>query len=214
MKIALITKDKIFARMLHLEFSALGADVAHMEEALDFLREKQKADLFLVDADMLLSEKLPPPEGEAVLMGYPEELAKIASRELTRYYVVVRPFVVKDLIDALFLREEDSEKLMLRPPKKEHPSESLALDEDSRAAYFKGEKIELTQREYALLQLLLDRKGEAVSRAEILSYVFEDAGENTNVVDVYINYLRKKIDSAFDVRLISTVRGYGYTIRS
>lgn len=214
MKIALITKDKIFARMMHLEFSALGAQVTHFEEDVELVREKQKADLFIIDADVLLCEDFPAPEGEAVLLGYPEDLAKLPSRELTRYYVVVRPFVVKDLLDALFLREEDSAKLTLRPPKKEHPSESLALDEDSRTAYFKGEKIELTPREYSLLQLLLERKGKAVSRAEILSLVFEDAGENTNVVDVYINYLRKKIDSAFGVRLISTVRGHGYTIRS
>ena len=73
---------------------------------------------------------------------------------------------------------------------------------------------EQDQREFALLSLLVQKKGEPVSRAEILSSVFEDSGEATNVVDVYVNYLRRKIDSRFGVRLISTVRGYGYTIRS
>lgn len=211
MHVVIITEDKIFARMMHLEFFALGIETEIHE---NFPRENRKVDLFIVDAAVLLREETILPEGEAVLIGYPEELSRISARDLTRYYVLVRPFAVEDFLSALFIREEDCASVSLRPPKIEHPADSLALDEDSRTAYYKGEKIELTQREFALLHLLMMKKGEPVSRAEILSAVFEDSGENTNVVDVYVNYLRKKLDLRFGVRLISTVRGCGYTIRS
>ena len=63
-----------------------------------------------------------------------------------------------------------------------------------------------------LLRLLLENKGKPVSRAEALERVFEDSENDTNVVDVYINYLRTKIDNRFRIRLISTVRGCGYMI--
>lgn len=211
MQVLIVTEDKVFARMMHLEFFALGITTKTVAE---MPREKEKAELFLVDAAVLLRDKISPPEGDAVLIGYPEELSAISARELTRYYVVVRPFCVSDFLNALFIRDEETAGVHLRPPKVDHPADSLALDEDSRTAYYKGEKIELTQREFALLSLLVQRKGESVSRAEILSAVFEDSGEATNVVDVYVNYLRRKIDSRFGVRLISTVRGHGYTIRS
>lgn len=211
MQVLIVTEDKVFARMMHLEFFALGIETKILSE---MPREKEKADLFLVDAAVLLRDKISPPKGEAVLIGYPEELSLISERELTRYYVVVRPFCVSDFLNALFMRDEETPGVYLRPRGIEHPADSLALDEDSRTAYYKGEKIELTQREFSLLSLLMLRKGEPVSRAEILSAVFEDSGEATNVVDVYVNYLRRKIDSRFGVRLISTVRGHGYTIRS
>ena len=211
MQVLIVTEDKVFARMMHLEFFALGIETKILSE---MSRENEKADLFLVDAAVLLRDKISPPKGEAVLIGYPEELSLISERELTRYYVVVRPFCVSDFLNALFLRDEETPGVHLRPRGIEHPADSLALDEDSRTAYYKGEKIELTQREFALLTLLVQKKGEPVSRAEILSSVFEDSGEATNVVDVYVNYLRRKIDSRFGVRLISTVRGHGYIIRS
>lgn len=210
MQIVIVTEDKVFARMMHLEFFALGITIKTVDA---MPREKEKAELFLVDAAVLLRDKIPPPEGDAILIGYPEELSAISARELTRYYVVVRPFCISDFLNALFIRDEETSGVHLRPQKIEHPADSLALDEDSRTAYYKGEKIELTQREFALLSLLMQKKGEPVSRAEILSAVFEDSGEATNVVDVYVNYLRRKIDSRFGVRLISTVRGHGYTIR-
>jgi DNA-binding response OmpR family regulator len=74
--------------------------------------------------------------------------------------------------------------------------------------------VELTAREYRLLEYLLRCKNKVVSRMDILENVWEvnhDLG--TNVVEVYINYLRKKIDHAHGVALIKTVVGMGYTIK-
>lgn len=63
-----------------------------------------------------------------------------------------------------------------------------------------------------MLDLLYENRGVPVSREEALSLVFDEAGGGTNVVDVYVNYLRAKIDHPFGVRLITTVRGKGYMI--
>jgi two-component system, OmpR family, copper resistance phosphate regulon response regulator CusR len=91
---------------------------------------------------------------------------------------------------------------------------NLTLDTEAKEVYREGKKIELTAREFRLLEFLLVNKNRVVSRTDILENVWDinhDLG--TNVVDVYINYLRKKIDHAFDQPLIKTVVGMGYTIK-
>ena len=77
-----------------------------------------------------------------------------------------------------------------------------------------GTPVELTRREFDLLHHLLENKGRVLSREALLDSVwgFDFVGE-TNSVDVYIRFLRSKIDEAFDIKLIHTVRGVGYVIR-
>lgn len=90
----------------------------------------------------------------------------------------------------------------------------LTLDTKSMEVHRAGKRIELTAREFRLLEYLLMHKNEVVSRTYILENVWDvnhDLG--TNVVDVYINYLRKKIDHDFPVPLIKTVVGMGYIIK-
>jgi two-component system response regulator ArlR len=90
----------------------------------------------------------------------------------------------------------------------------LTLDQGERCVRWDGTPVELTRREYELLRYMLMNKNTALSRERILSDVwgFDYAGE-TNVVDVYISYLRRKIDERFGETVIETIRGYGYTIR-
>ncbi len=77
-----------------------------------------------------------------------------------------------------------------------------------------GEEIELTAKEFTLLQYLMVNKGIVLSRDRIENHIWNfDYEGGTNVVDVYISYLRKKIDDGFDQKLIQTVRGRGYVIR-
>jgi DNA-binding response OmpR family regulator len=76
-----------------------------------------------------------------------------------------------------------------------------------------GKLIDLTTKEFALAEYLLQRQGEPVSRAELLEQVWKmPTTSATNVVDVYINYLRRKLDLGFETPLIQTVRGEGYRI--
>lgn len=90
----------------------------------------------------------------------------------------------------------------------------LTLDV-SRHSAVRGEKeIELTVKEFQLLELLLRHQGQVLSRTQILDHVWQyDRDFASNVVDIYIHYLRNKIDKGFDKQLIHTIRGVGYTLK-
>ena len=77
-----------------------------------------------------------------------------------------------------------------------------------------GQEITLSSKEYAILEYLLRNKGVVLSRAQLESHVWDyDFEGGSNIVDVYVRYLRRKIDDPFEKKLIQTVRGVGYTIR-
>ncbi len=91
----------------------------------------------------------------------------------------------------------------------------LELDLRSREARRGPRRIELTAREFALLETLMRHPGQVMSRSQLLDSVWSyDAVTESNVVDIYIHYLRNKIDKGFDRKLIRTVRGMGYAIRA
>lgn len=91
----------------------------------------------------------------------------------------------------------------------------LALDPLKRKATRGGKSIELSNKEFLLLEYLLRNKDQVVTRDRIVENVWDESFEGfTNVVDVYINYLRNKIDRGFEPRLIETVRGVGYKLCS
>lgn len=99
------------------------------------------------------------------------------------------------------------------------PSESvlqvadLKLDRVSRLIERAGRKIELTSKEFALLEYLMRNSGRRITRSMILEHVWNLTFDTTtNVVDVYINYLRRKIDDGHATKLIRTVRGVGYEL--
>jgi len=90
----------------------------------------------------------------------------------------------------------------------------LELNLDRKNAVRGNKKIELTAKEFSLLEYLMRNKGKVISRAQIASKVWEvnfDTG--TNVVDVYVNFLRKKVDKDFEPKLIHTQIGMGYIIK-
>ena len=100
-----------------------------------------------------------------------------------------------------------------------NPSAHLALDDltldlQSHIVRRGGEEIALTGKEYALLEYLLINRGSILSREKIVSHVWGyDYEGGLNVVDVYMNYLRRKLDEGHDRKLIHTVRGLGYVMR-
>jgi two-component system OmpR family response regulator len=90
---------------------------------------------------------------------------------------------------------------------------TLSLDPVSHSVCRGNTPISLTAREYGLLQYLMRRQGQIVSKAEILQNVWDPAFEGAdNVVEVYIGYLRRKIDAPFGLHTLSTVRGMGYLL--
>jgi DNA-binding response OmpR family regulator len=92
--------------------------------------------------------------------------------------------------------------------------DDLSYDPESREVTRDAETVRLTVREGALFELLLRRRGKVVSRTEIQARIWEDSFDlSTNIIDVYINALRKKIDGGEREKLIQTVRGVGYRVR-
>jgi two-component system, OmpR family, response regulator len=90
---------------------------------------------------------------------------------------------------------------------------NLRLDPAARTVHRRDVPIELTPKEFALLETLIRRPGEAVSRFDLLESAWDDSYDNrSNVVDVYIGYLRQKVDRPFGSESIQTVRGLGYRL--
>jgi DNA-binding response OmpR family regulator len=123
---------------------------------------------------------------------------------------LVKPFSFRELMARM--------RALLRRTEVVEPGplvfEDLTYDPESREVSRNGETIRLTVREGALFELLLRRRGKVVSRTEIQARIWEDSFElSTNIIDVYINALRKKIDGGEREKLIQTVRGVGYRVR-
>lgn len=90
----------------------------------------------------------------------------------------------------------------------------LVMDPAGRTVSRGGRRIALTAKEFAILEYLLRNKNRLLTRAQIVDYVWNyDFDCSSNIVDVYIRYLRSKIDEGFDHKLITTVRGSGYMLR-
>jgi len=91
--------------------------------------------------------------------------------------------------------------------------DDLELDRFSHSVHRSGHPVDLSPKEFALLEFLMRQPGQPVPRSAIVEQVWKlNFDTMTNVVDVYINYLRRKVDSGYDRRLIRTVRGVGYQI--
>ena len=91
----------------------------------------------------------------------------------------------------------------------------LTLDPARHTAFRGGQKIDLTAKEFALLDYFMRNPGRVLTRTMIIEHVWDyDFDTGTNVVDVYVNYLRKKIDSDREPKLIHTIRGVGYVMKA
>jgi len=122
---------------------------------------------------------------------------------------LVKPFAFQELlarIRALLRRSGEVKTTRLQVG-------DLLLDTLTHRATRGERAIELTAREYAILEFLMRHAGQVLSRTQIAEHVWNyDFYSTSNVVDVYIRYLRRKVDEGFDVNLIETVRGVGYKI--
>jgi len=123
---------------------------------------------------------------------------------------LVKPFSFRELLARL--------RALTRRTEVEEPGPltfgEISYDPESREVLRGGEVIRLTAREGALFELLLRRRGKVVPRSEIQARIWEDSFDlSTNIIDVYINALRKKIDSGERDKIIQTVRGVGYRVR-
>lgn len=122
--------------------------------------------------------------------------------------LMIKPFSLHELRARCrgLLRRKREAKLLLR-------AGDLELDRMEHTARRGKESIELTNKEFALLEHLLLNRGQCVTRVELLESVWNfESAQTTNIVDVYINYLRRKLKDPAPGRLIRTVRGQGYIV--
>jgi two-component system copper resistance phosphate regulon response regulator CusR len=129
---------------------------------------------------------------------------------------LVKPFKFNELIARIkaILRRVSIKKTGAQEPKVKYVVSNLIFDDDAKKVSRNGKEISLTVTEYRLLFTLLKNKGKVLSRIDLLENAWDISFNlGTNVVDVYINYLRKKIDADFEPKLIHTVVGMGYILK-
>jgi DNA-binding response OmpR family regulator len=123
---------------------------------------------------------------------------------------LAKPFALEELIArvrALVRRGDETKSVILRVG-------DLSLDTSTRVAKRGGKTIELTTREYRLLELLMRSAGRVCGRMTILEKVWDyDFDPGSNIIDVYVRRLREKIDEGFEPKLLHSVRGVGYAMK-
>lgn len=217
MRILIIEDETKSAEYLKkgLRDSGYQVEVAH--DGIDGLFIAQSSDFDLLILDVML----PGMDGWSVIRRFRERSQvpvlfltardsvedRVKGLELGADDYLIKPFSYAELLARV-------RTLLRRTPMRQQDIVALAdleVDMRKRRATRGGQRIDLTNKEFALLQLLLLHKGEVMSRSQIASQVWDmNFDSDTNVVDVAIRRLRAKIDDAFAVKLIQTVRGMGY----
>ena len=221
-KLLLIEDEEKLARMVELELQYEGYEV---EKAFDGRTGLDKAlsgrfDLILLDimlpalSGMEVLRRLRKESQVPVIMLTARDTVvdKVSGLDSGADDYITKPFAIEELLARI------RAALRKRPAA---PADaplltcgSLVMDVERHTVEVDGRGVELTRREFDLLHYLLENKGKVISRESLLDNVwgFDFVGE-TNAVDVYIRFLRSKIDEQFGVKLIHTVRGVGYVIR-
>ncbi|MBP3913245.1 MAG: response regulator transcription factor [Lachnospiraceae bacterium] len=231
--ILLVEDEEKLARFVELELMHEGYKVDKSGNGRDALEKALKNDYDLILLDIML----PGLNGLEVLRRLLKEkdvpvilltardavMDKVSGLDAGAVDYITKPFAIEELLArirvALKLHSvrtgrgssaasaEDEEGVLRW--------QSLTLDERRHQVRYDGHEITLTNREFLMLKTLLENMDIVLSRDTLLNKVcgYDYMGE-TNVVDVYIRYLRSKIDDVFGVKMIQTVRGVGYVIHS
>jgi DNA-binding response OmpR family regulator len=220
----LIVEDEVkLARMLEMELTYEGYEV---EKALDGQTGLEKAlsaapDLILLDImlpgidgmEVLRRLRMQGIQTPVILLTARDSVSdKVSGLDTGASDYVTKPFAIEELLARIRVNLRKGSRAV--ETGKIWSVEGLELRTDSREVLVKDENVELTRREFDLLRCLLENRGKVLSRSVLLNLVwgYEYAGE-TNTVDVYVRFLRSKIDPKLGRKLIETVRGVGYTIR-
>ena len=224
--ILIVEDEEKIARLLQIELGFEGYEITIAKNGLDGLEAYRAGsyDLILLDVMLpglsgieLLRRIRSSDSQTAVLLltakGSVED--KVSGLDLGANDYITKPFVIEELLARIraSLRQR---AVHTEPPATEQWLEcaNLRLNESTREVYREQNAIELTPREFDLLVYLMRNQRQVLSRDQLLTAVWGYAyAGDTNVVDVYIRYVRKKIDNGFSPDLIHTVRGVGYVLK-
>ncbi|HYZ15255.1 MAG TPA: response regulator transcription factor [Candidatus Acidoferrum sp.] len=217
-KVLLIEDDPQILRVLSLELQHEGYEVDTAADGLAGLEKALKEpDLVVLD---LMLPKLDGLEVCArvraksrvpiIMLTAKDRIPdRVAGLDLGADDYVVKPFSIEELLARIRarLRERDPHENVLSV-------KDLTMDRDRHEVTRGGKQIHLTAKEYALLEYLLLHRNKVHTRDELFNGVWgSDFLGDSNLIDVYIRYLRGKIDDEFDDKLIQTVRGVGYALK-
>ena len=219
-KIMLVEDEEKMARMLELELQHEGYTVEKAFDGLTGLERAEKGgpDLVLLDvmlpgmSGMEVLRRLRRTSSVPVILLTARDAVtdKVSGLDSGADDYITKPFAIEELLARLraALRKRQGKAVQALS------ACGVELDVQKHEVRVSGKSVELTLREFELLRCLLEHKGQVMTRDMLLEKVwgYDFSGE-TNTVDVYVRFLRSKIDEKFGVKLIHTVRGVGYQIR-
>lgn len=222
-KILIVEDDSKIARFVELELRHEGYETETATDGRTGLAKALEPQTDLVLLDIMLPElsgmevcrRIRQESSVPVIMltAKGDVTDKVAGLDMGANDYMTKPFAIEELLArirvALKSRSGEQKKNdgLLSHGK-------LTVDPAARQVSFNGEPLSLTKKEFDLLVFLLKNKNRAVPREELLSAVWDyDYAGDTNVVDVYVRYLRQKVEEPLGLRFIETVRGVGYMVR-
>ncbi|WEZ15526.1 response regulator transcription factor [Bacillus safensis] len=223
-KILVVEDEKKIARVLSLELEYEGYDVTVKETGIDGLQALEEDSFDLVLLDVMLPElsglevlrrvrKTNTATPIILITARGSVPDKVSGLDLGANDYITKPFDIEELL----ARIRAQLRLNIQAQEEKETELSIAdltVNEKTREIQRAGQMLELTPREYDLLVHLLNHQQQVLTRDQLLTAVWGfDYFGDTNVVDVYIRYLRKKIDYPFEKQLIHTVRGVGYVMK-
>lgn len=222
-KILLVEDEEKLARMVELELRYEGYEVTKAFDGRNGLELAQSGQFDLVLLDIMLPHlsgmevlRRLRREGNAIpvimLTARDNVVDKVSGLDSGADDYVTKPFAIEELLARI--RAALRKRPAARTEENALTAGPVSMDVERHEVMVNGTVVELTKREFDLLRHLLENKGRVLSREALLDQVwgFDFVGE-TNSVDVYIRFLRSKIDEAFQIKLIHTVRGVGYVIK-
>lgn len=227
-RILIIEDEEKIARFIELELVHEGYEVVKCGDGRTGLEQAESGGFSLVLLDIMLPElngmevlrRLRRTSDVPVIMLTARDavMDKVAGLDQGADDYITKPFAIEELLARIRLvmrRNSNHEKAETQAaPEDVLRCGELTLSESHHEVKYAGNEIDLTSREFDLLKTLLVNKNIVLSRDTLLGTVwgYDYMGE-TNVVDVYVRYLRSKIDEVYGISLIQTVRGVGYVIR-
>ncbi len=222
-KILIVEDEEKIARFIELELMHEGYKVIKANNGRTGLEIAERGEADLVILDIMLPElnglevlrRLRKSSDIPIIMLTARDavMDKVSGLDAGADDYITKPFAIEELL----ARIRTALKKRVVKVKKDEDVLScglLTLDKMRHKVMYDGTEIELTNREFNLLQILMENKNIVLTRDVLIEKVcgYDYFGE-TNVIDVYVRYLRTKIDDVFKVKIITTVRGVGYVIK-
>lgn len=227
-KILIVEDEEKIARFVELELRHEGYEVVKAQDGRTGLGLAEEGGLSLVLLDVMLPElngfevlrRLRKTSDVPVIMLTARDavMDKVAGLDGGADDYITKPFAIEELLARIRLAIKKHEKTGSMAAQPEEAGMlrvgKLMMDVARYEVRYGEQPVELTHREFELLRVLLENKNIVISRETLMQKVcgYDYMGE-TNVIDVYVRYLRSKLDEVFGIKVIQTVRGVGYVIR-